>query len=155
MKDYSLELQTAYFNLLNTNITYGGNVVPVYDVVPKNPVYPYIEIGSKTDVQRGTKSSFGNEVTQGISIVSRFDSTSGGSRQPIYIISDKLQTIIAARPVPFNIDGLNVITSTLDNALTRKELTDTHLYIVYELRFRHRIEQLILTFDETFDPTFS
>ena len=141
MKDYAQELQTAYFDLLNTNITYGGSIVPVYDVVPRNPVYPYIEIGSKTDVQRGTKSSFGNEVTQGVSIVSRFDSTAGGSRASIYQISDKLQTIIASRPVPFNIDGLNVITSTLDNALTRKELTESHLYIVYELRFRHIIEQ--------------
>jgi hypothetical protein len=141
MKDYAQELQTAYFDLLNTNITYGGNIVPVYDVVPRNPVYPYIEIGNKTDVQRGTKSSFGNEVTQGVSIVSRFDSTSGGSRASIDQISDKLQTIIASRPVPFNIDGLNVITSTLDNALTRKELTESHLYIVYELRFRHLIEQ--------------
>jgi hypothetical protein len=154
MKDYSLQLQAAYFNLLNRNVSFNGVVVPVYDVVPKVPVYPYIEISSRTDVQRGTKSTFGNEVTQGLSIVSRYDATSGGSRAPIYSISNQVQTIIAARPVPFNINGCNVITSTLDNSLTRKELTDTHLYIVYELRFRHVVQQLVPTFDQTFDLTF-
>lgn len=144
MRDPAIHIQTKYFQLLNGNITYGGQVVPVYDNVPKNATYPYIQIGSKTDVARSTKTYFGNEVTQGLSIVSRFDASSIGSRMPMYSISNDVQEIICARPVSFtDVPGLNVISATLDNSLTREELTTTHKYMIYELRFRHIIEQLV------------
>jgi len=153
MRDPAFEIQSEYYRLLNGQVTYAGKVVPVYDVVPKNPSYPYIQIIDKTDTGAPTKSSFGNEITQGISIVSRFDA-SFGSRVPIYLISDQVQQIILARPVAFNIDEFDVITATLDNSLTRRELTQTFLYLIYELRFRHIVQQLVPTFDQTFDPTF-
>jgi hypothetical protein len=125
----------------------------VYDVAPKNPKYPYIQISDKTDTAFPTKSSFGNEITQGVSIVTRYEA-SFGSRLPMYTISDLVQQIILARPVAFNYDEFEVITATLDNSLTRRELTDTFIYMIYELRFRHIIQQLQPTFDLTFDQTF-
>jgi len=155
MRDPAIRLQTKYFDLLSGQISYGGKVVPVYDNVPANAVYPYIQIGTKTDTLRSTKTYFGNEITQGLTVVTRFDASSTGSRLPMYAIADDIMQIICARPVSLiNIVELNVITSTLDNSVTRTELTTTHKYMIYELRFRHIIEQLVAIFDETFDPTF-
>lgn len=154
MIDPGLLLQTEYYRLLNGQITYAGNVVPVYDTVPANATYPYIEIGDKTDIDFSNKSTQGNEVTQGISVVDRFQASTGG-RNSTYFISNEIMQILTARPNPFVVEGLNVITSVLDNSLTRQELTATYHYRIIELRFRHMIEQIPLSvFDETFDLTF-
>lgn len=140
MIDPGLLLQTEYYRILNGQITYAGNVVPVYDTVPANATYPYIQIGDKTDIDFSNKSTQGNEVTQGISVVDRFQASTGG-RNSTYFISNEIMQILTARPNPFVIEGLNVITSTLDNSLTRQELTATYHYRIIELRFRHLIEQ--------------
>lgn len=140
MIDPGTALQTAYFTLLNGQISYGGNIVPVYDTVPANATYPYIQIAEKTDVDFSNKTTQGNEVTQGISIVDRFQASTGG-RASTYAISSLVMAKVTARPVPFSISGLNVITSVLDNSLTRQELTQTYHYRIVELRFRHLIEQ--------------
>ena len=64
--------------------------------------------------------------------------------------------ILTARPKPFNIEELNVVTSVLDNSLTRQELTPTYHYRIVELRYRHLIEYVGLgVFDETYDLTFN
>lgn len=140
MIDPGLLLQTEYYRLLNGQITYAGNVVPVYDTVPANATYPYIQIGDKTDIDFSNKTTQGNEVTQGISVVDRFQASTGG-RASTYAISSSVMAKITARPVPFSILGLRVITSILDNSLTRQELTATYHYRIVELRFRHIIEQ--------------
>jgi hypothetical protein len=155
MIDPGLLLQTEYFSLLNGQVTYAGSIVPVYDTVPANATYPYIQIGDKTDIDFSNKSTQGNEVTQGISVVDRFQASTGG-RNSVYSISNALMQILTARPNPFNIEELNVITSVLDNSLTRQELTSTYHYRIVELRFRHLIEQIGLgVFDDTFDLTFN
>lgn len=155
MKDPGLLLQTEYFRLLNGQVTYAGNVVPVYDTVPANESFPYIQIGDKTDSNFSNKTTQGNEVTQGLTIVDRFQASTGG-RNSTYSISSDVMEILTARPNPFAVEELNVITSTLDNSLTRQELSATFHYRIVELRFRHLIEQIGLgAFDVTFDLTFN
>ena len=155
MKDPGLLLQTEYFRLLNGQVTYAGNVVAVYDTVPANESFPYIQIGDKTDSNFSNKTTQGNEVTQGLTIVDRFQTSTGG-RNSTYSISSNVMEILTARPNPFAVEELNVITSTLDNSLTRQELSATFHYRIVELRFRHLIEQIGLgAFDVTFDLTFN
>jgi len=52
----SKELQIAYFQALDGNITYDGAVVPVFDVVPHNEEYPYIMLGSQSINEAVTKT---------------------------------------------------------------------------------------------------
>ena len=47
-KDSTTELQTAYYTLLNNNITLSGTPVKVYDDVPASATYPLIQFGSTT-----------------------------------------------------------------------------------------------------------
>lgn len=139
MKSTATPLQQAYFTLLSGNVNVNG-VISVYDTIPEDPNYPYIQIADRTASDYVTKSSFGEEVTQSLSIVDRF-SGSFGSRANINDVLDKVQQIIRARPVPISLAGFNVITSTLDNATFLRERTQTHTYFRYEVRFRHLIQQ--------------
>jgi hypothetical protein len=149
MKDVKRDLQTAYFSLLNGNVG-----APVHDFVPASPVYPYVALQQWTEVDDSDKSSFGSDVTFGVQIVDRF-SGSGGSRLPMYDIANEIKKIIRARPVPFDIFNWNIINSVVDNETSFKELTDTHLYVYLNIRFRHRVEQIFEIFDQTFDETFA
>lgn len=136
MKDTGIPLQTAYFDLLNGNIT--GDV---HDTVPASPSYPYTQIDDRTITDYTDKTNLGQEVTQTLWVVDRF-SESAGSRGPLYTITGEILLIIRARPNPFNLTGFNVITSTVDLANFSRKRTETHTYFRMEIRFRHLIEQL-------------
>ena len=136
MRSVNTSLQTAYFTLLGT-IT-GATI---YDVVPENPSFPYIQISDNTKTDFVTKSSFGEEVTQELWIVDRF-SGSFGSRVKVNNLLDSVQQVIRARPNPFNLTDYNVITNTLDIVIFSRERTETHTYLRYEVRFRHLIQHL-------------
>jgi len=139
-KDSTTELQVAYYTLLNTNVTLSGTPVPVYDEVPANATYPHIHFGETTLVDNSTKSTFMDEVTFSMSVVDRFQADNG-SRAKINSCVNQVKEIIRARPVPFSLSSFNVITSVVDNDLSRKERTSTYTYFIRELRFRHIIEE--------------
>src|SRR5690554_6251444 len=135
MKHSGNPLQVAYFTLLDA-----GNY-PVYDEVPANAEYPYIQIGDNTFTDYTDKTNLGQEVTQTLWVVDRFEQAFG-SRINVNAITDFILGTVRQRPNPFNLTGFNVVTSTLDNANFRKERTDTHTYYRMEIRIRHLIEQL-------------
>lgn len=139
-KDSTTELQVAYFSLLNNNVSVSGSVVPVYDEVPANGTYPHIQFNATTLTDDSTKSTFMDNVTFSLSIVDRF-SLDNGSRAKINSVVNQVKEIIRARPVPFNLASFNVITSVVDNDVSRKEKTSTYTYFIRELRFRHVIEE--------------
>jgi hypothetical protein len=139
-KDSTTQLQTAYYTLLNTNVTLSGSPVPVYDEVPSNGTYPHIQFADTTLTDNSTKSTFMDNVTFSLSVVDRF-SLDNGSRAKLNNVVNQVKEIIRARPVPFNLNDFNVITSVVDNDIFIKEKTDTYTYFIRELRFRHVIEE--------------
>ena len=62
-KDSTTQLQTAYYQLLNNNVTLSGNPVPVYDDVPANGTYPHIQFNITTLTDQSTKTSFMDDGT--------------------------------------------------------------------------------------------
>ena len=134
MKDPKKQLQTEYFTLLSALDT------PVYDFVPEDPDYPYIRLGEYTESDYSDKSSFGEDLTITVQVVDRVGG-SGGSRAALFDVVDEVKQKIRSRPVPFTLTDFNVITSTVDNETTFRELSDTHLYFNTNIRFRHLIEQ--------------
>lgn len=139
-KDSTTQLQTAYYSLLNNNVTLSGTPVPVYDEVPATATYPLIQFRDTTLTDNSTKSTFMDEATFSLTVVDRF-SLDNGTRSRINNVVDQVKQIIRARPVPFNLADFNVIISIVDNDIFRKEKTDTYTYFIRELRFRHIIEQ--------------
>lgn len=138
MRNPAVALQTEYFRLLNGAIT----GVAVYDAVPSNPVYPYIQISTYQNNSLSDKSSFGNRAFQSVSVVDRAEAVSAGSRKKLYETVDALMQIVCARPTPFNATGWNFYVGVLDNETYREELTTTHRYRICELRFKHDIQDL-------------
>lgn len=140
MNDPKTLLQTAYFTLLNGNLTYNSVNVPVYDRVPDNAVYPHVVLGHYTSTDDSDKSSFGENMTVTLHVVDRYINSSG-SRKAINSVTGQIKQIIRVRPVPISIAGFNVGTSYIDNESSNEEITDTYLYIYNNIRFRHLIEQ--------------
>ena len=136
MKATSTELQKEYVRLLNGNVS-GA----VYDQVPENPSYPYVQIGNQTGVDYSDKTSQGEEKTQTLWIVDRY-SGSFGDRGNVYTLENEILGIICDRPIEFDLDGFNMIQSVLDLSNFSIERTETHTYFRIEMRFRHEIEEL-------------
>ena len=141
MKDSGEQLQTEYYRLLSGNITYDGVTIPVYDIIPRKAEYPYIKILDRTAVDLSTKTSLGQEVTQTLQIVARFNHGIG-SRKGIYNIGADIISIIRDRPIRLNLTDFNVINSILDNANTKENTDEKYNYLIYNLRFRHKLEEV-------------
>jgi len=140
MKSPATQLQTSYYSLLNGNVSYDSTTVPVYTTVPETPTYPYIHLGQYTETDDSTKSDFGNECTFSLTIVDRFGGNFG-SEASIYSIWNDLKQIIRTRPIGLSLTDFSVLTSVVDNSITREEKTETYLYKIMECRFRHLIRQ--------------
>ena len=73
MSFHSWNLQKAIFAALNTNVTgLSGANVSVYDDVPQQTAYPYVQIGEETTSNNGTKTLDGNEHTLTIHVWSQY-----------------------------------------------------------------------------------
>lgn len=143
MRDCFDILITKYYQALNGNITYNSTSVPVYDRVPKSTSYPYIKFGTYTGVDDSNKSNYMKEVTVIVQVVTGFDIDYGG-KAPSDNIADQVIDIIRERPANL-LDlspNFNMINVTVDDTTVFEELTETHLIIYRNIRFRHKVEQL-------------
>ena len=143
MKDVKSSLQTAYYSLLNGNISYSGNDVPVYDVenVPQDPVYPHILITDYTQIDDSDKSSFGEEITVDLEVIDR--SIQRASRAGVFSVVSQIKQIIRARPEALSATGWNIFNTILDTEITiPKEFDGTYTYFGSRITFRHSIEEL-------------
>ena len=69
MKSPRKAIIKGFYNALS-NITYAGQLVPVYSASPlKAPNNPYIQIGSVTTVEEGCKDLFGHACTIDIQVI--------------------------------------------------------------------------------------
>lgn len=142
MKSPSKELQTAYFTALNGNISYGGDNVPVYDVVPNNVAYPYIHLQDQiVNVQPQTKDTYITEVIFQIDIVTGFEGAYGGKSQAYDISNDVMDTIIN-RGSYLSLTNFNLFQCSLDLSSMVTTQTDTHILYINRIRFRNLIEEL-------------
>ena len=73
MSFHSWELQKAIFTKLSGNVDgLDGANIPVYDDVPQQSNYPYVQIGEETSANNGTKTLDGIEHTLTMHIWSQY-----------------------------------------------------------------------------------
>ena len=143
MKDVKADLQSAYYSLLNGNVSYSGSNVPVYDVnnVPQGPDYPHILITDFTQIDDSDKSSFGEEITVDLEVIDR--ATQRASRAGLFSVVNQIKQIIRVRPEAFSVSGWNIFNTILDTEITiPKEFDGRYIYFGTRLTFRHSIEEL-------------
>lgn len=134
-------LQTAYYQALNGNISHSGNVVPVYDVVPKDADYPFIVFVSQNVIEEPTKDDFGTEVVFELDVVTGFEGSFGG-KSMAYDISDDVVEAIRTRTANYlSLSGFTMVTTTLDSSLILQEDYENYVLYINKLRFRHKITQ--------------
>jgi len=143
MKDAKTKLQTAYYSLLNGNVTIDGSAVGIGDKLNPPDTYPQVIISDWTDTEESDKYHLGSEVTIRLLIYDRQEQDNG-SRADLYSISDQIKQIIKARPDPIDLSpNFKNVWTRLDNEVSLpKDLSDTHITFGIQQRFRHEIEQL-------------
>lgn len=73
MKDASDKLYSAIYSLLAGNVTYGGEQINVYSVVPQSVQNDYIYLANTNFNEANAKDRFTSNGTIQIQIVTRFD----------------------------------------------------------------------------------
>lgn len=143
MKDPKADLQEAYYDLLNGNISFSGSNVPVYDVnnVPQTPDYPHILITDFTQIDESDKTVFAESITVDLEIIDR--ATQRASRAGVFSVASQIKQIIRVRPEAFSITDWNIYNTILDTEITiPKEFDGNYIYFGSRLTFRHSAEQL-------------
>jgi len=134
-------LQTAYYQALNGNISYGGSNVPVYDIVPKDADYPFIVFVSQNTIEDVTKDDFGTEIVFELDVVTGFEGSFGGKSQAYDISNDVVQAIRTRTANYLSLSGFTMITTTLDSSLILQEDYENYVLYINKLRFRHKIQE--------------
>lgn len=143
MKDPKADLLKAYFDLLDGNITFGGNTIKVYDVngVPQEPDYPHILLTDFTQIDESDKTVFAEEITFDIEVIDR--ARQRASRSGVFSIVNQIKGIVRVRPEAFSITDWNIYNTILDTEITiPKEFDGSYIYFGSRITFRHSAEQL-------------
>lgn len=73
MKDVSDKLYSVLYSSLNGNVTYGGEQIPVYSVLPQSAQNDYIYLADYNLTADETKSEFMQNGYINIQVVTRYD----------------------------------------------------------------------------------
>lgn len=146
MRDVTLPLRTAYYNLLNDMLV-DGRKIKVYDLqAPKTAETPYIIIGEMFSVSRNTKDTFGTEVTVDLLIHNNFDGDFGGRRQTDIIADGVLQLVI---PTPghsgVHSDYINIFQARHLGSIDELDNADTGRKYTKRITIEHLIEEIKTT----------
>lgn len=139
MRDPSLKLRQAYYALINGNVSYGGVVVPLFDMIaPKGQTRPFIVFTDQTNVEDGCKTNKSTESTVLIEVETGFDNSYGGQEMADSIGDDVLELLTI--PLDLTPDFVDVHGSIIDNITTFKsEDGRGNLNVVKQIRLRHKI----------------
>ncbi|MDZ5711661.1 DUF3168 domain-containing protein [Jeotgalibacillus haloalkalitolerans] len=83
------ELQQALFGRLNTDAPLNSLILGVYDYVPSDTAFPYIQIGEPRQAPFADKSSYGEE----LSLIIHTWSTAYGNRESYLIINAVIKSL--------------------------------------------------------------
>ena len=141
MKDPRKAIRSAYRTALSS-LTYNGSSVPVYDKVPQNASYPYVHIAEQTTLDLSDKTSYGQDVTVLLDIVTGFTPNIGG-KSPSDDIANEILQVIHIRGTNIDLSGnnFNCVTTMLESDTSLEELEENYHIYRRLLRFRHHIEQ--------------
>jgi len=142
MKDPSGLIRSWLFTLLDTNVSYGSSVVPVYSFAPKNARMPYILLAQQSAGPEGEHSTKDSYVTDQSFTIEIYSSHTGNdaSYVPINTISNSVLQLVRVR-TSITIVGYNVVSCVLDNTITDNFLMDDTTIIMKVLNFTLIIEE--------------
>ena len=157
MRDTATEIYSAFFDVLNGNVTYNGSTIPVYTGMPNNTKGDYIFLEELTQVDWEGADNFGFEETLTIQIVVR---EKGGSQSRVKLNNLSNQVMQLIKPTVnteitltnFSMTGLHLDNSFTDNLLGNTDYyqrkIQTYRYFVSEIQITTGIGAMII--EDTF-----
>lgn len=109
------QIRKKYIDLITGNISIGGSVVPIYNVVPATQNTPFIRVYSYIqDEIDFNNTSFNTECITRIEPITSFIGDSGGEYH-LNLITDGILSLIRTRTnINLTAEGFNVYTTTID-----------------------------------------
>lgn len=149
MRHTGTEIYSAFYDLLNGNVTYGGSTIPVYSGMPanKNEDYIYLEEMTQTDWEGHDR--FGTEETFTIQIVCR-DKGKVPSKIKVMNIASQVYNLI--KPTVYSeviMDNFTMTGLQLDNAFSDNLINDSDFLQRYIMTWRYFISEKPITVDMT------
>jgi hypothetical protein len=141
MKDVGYPLRLAFHNKLAA-ISFGGNLLSVYDNIPSNPTYPFIQVSNISISDFSTKTNFNYNAVVTVEIFTGTDG-SNYSRKDVDEIGDIVMFRILNRDSrPFFItDNFKFVTNNLESINYVENQYDGFYEVRKIIRIRTLIEQ--------------
>jgi hypothetical protein len=142
MKDVGYSIRKAYFDKLNNNITIGGNIVPIYDNVPGNAEYPYIQVANVSVVDNSTKDNFNNNCVVTVQVYTGTDGSSYSRLDVDNLSNQVMQRLLDRTSLPNAAPDFKVITNLLESTGYIDSQFDGFYEVRKIIRIRNIVEQL-------------
>lgn len=144
MKDVGYSLRKAYYDKLDTFIAAPttGFRVPIYDNVPDESTYPYIQISNVTVTDESTKTNFNNNCVVTIQIFTGTDGTNYSKYDADYISDQVMQRLLDRSSLPDAGPNFKVITNSLESTTYLESQFDGMYEVRKVIRIRNIVEQL-------------
>lgn len=139
MKDTSLKLYQVLYSALDTALS-----IPVYSVVPKNSIFPYVRIGNiVANEATGAKDRFVTYGTIDVSVYTASD-TYGGSKIDMLTYTNLIKQ--ALKPTKTSVlnmaSSFNMTIWYISNESQREERTDDKTALINTIQYYFEIEEL-------------
>tara|TARA_R110000822_G_scaffold5786_3_gene24726 strand:+ start:2321 stop:2758 length:438 start_codon:yes stop_codon:yes gene_type:complete len=130
---------------LTNSITLNGSIVPVYNRIPTDAIYPLIRVyGVSTNEADENQSSFITETITRIECITRFYSDTGGELDVNLMVSQCLQLIRTRSNdyVDLIADGFKVFTSVNEGVKYLENDLSDYTYFRAIIEISNKIEQI-------------
>jgi hypothetical protein len=143
MKDPAYSIRKAYYDaLLNGNIQINGAGVSIYDNIPNDADYPYIQVSNVSLTDESTKNNFNSNAIVTIQI---FTGTDGNSfyKKDCDVLSNTVMGLVLNRSSRLDASpDFKIVTAILENATYLETQYDGFYEVRKIIRIRNIVEQL-------------
>jgi hypothetical protein len=141
MKDPAYSIRKAYYDALNTLAYVNYAPVPIYDNIPDNAYYPYIQISNISMTDSSTKDNFNSDCVVTLQIFTGTDGTSYSKKDADEISNSVMEKILDRTN---RLDGgsdFNIVTATLEGSSYLETQYDGFFEVRKIIRIRNLVEQ--------------
>lgn len=142
MKDVGYSLRKAYYSKLNGAVSLNASNVAVYDNVPDNAQYPYIQISNVSVSDNSTKDNFNSNCVVTVQVFTGTDGTNYSKADADNITNQVMQLLINRSSLPDASPDFKVITNSLESTSYIESQFDGFYEVRKVIRIRNIVEQL-------------
>lgn len=140
--ELSSALRKGYYTALNGNVTYGGQVIKVYDTfgLPEDAGYPYILLSSQNSQQKLVKGCKVYDADILIDIVTGELTPSG--RFKAESIAEQVETLVNSTIIDITADGYKIGHTNRESDTDLGSRNEQYYIFRKLMRYKHLIDKL-------------